>query len=156
MKIFYCALALLSTISLDATQPAKPVTPTPVVPPKIILTTRADIEKFTREEIAKKTLAAFAKAGKKVPTIMSTSQRIAALLSTLDSLEAILMENGKKIKLSDKYREWERKLIDKVIDDKTTYDLDNEQIVKMLATRKDFNEFLRQAIAIVKNQEKRR
>lgn len=156
MKTSYCALALLTLFSLNAKQPAKstkPKTPAPIVPPKRILKTHKDIEEFTKEEVSKKTLRAFAKAGKKVPTTMSIERRIETLLSTFDALEAKYEE---KIKLSDKYREWERKLVDKVIDDKTTYDLENDQIIKMLNMRADFNNFLQQAIAIVKKQESRR
>ena len=156
MKIFYCSIAFLSIFSLNAAKSVKPKKPSPDSPVKIILKTKSAIEIFTKEEISKTTLNAFAKAGTKIPTTMSTTQRIAALLNTFDSLDATLEENGKKAKLSDKYREWEQKMIDKVVQDKKTYGLAKKQIVKMLKKRKDFNKFLKQAIATVKKQEKRR
>lgn len=125
----------------------------PIAPPKLILRTDKQITDFTRKVMAKKTLRDFAKSGKMVPKSLPTLDRIKTLVSTFDALEA---QFNKETKLSLEYKNWERRMIEKVVDDKKTYGLENEQIEHMIDTHRNFNKFIKRAIKIVRKQEERR
>ena len=104
-----------------------------------------EIADFTHKVAAEKILADFRKIGKDAKTIT-------ILLSTFDALNAKIGTE----KLSDLYRTQVEKLVEKVVEDKISYGLNNDQIRNMVNLNKRFNEFINTAISIIRTQEERR
>lgn len=109
------------------------------------LTSEKEIAEFTRDVAAEKILSDFRNVGK-------CAKRIRILLSTFDAVDARM---GKE-KLSDVYGQEVEKLVEKVVEDKISYGLNNDQIKSMVNLNKKFNAFIQKAIAIVRKQEERR
>jgi hypothetical protein len=145
-NIFGAKPPIPSTTSAKTTVVAKTGKAIVRAPRTKIYRKKTEFEKFAAEQFRKRILDEFARTGRKYDNIQT-------MLSTFDAVQAKISITGVLINLSEAYKNWETKLVEKVSEDEENYDLDEYQLKRISKHHKGFNNFIEQAIAAVVTRE---